>query len=85
MQGYFKDRRHEFDSILVYETSNWIANEVKLIAMQQGMGFVDPREALRLSGKLVHGPKDYKHFNKAGYEILTTAILNHLQSAVNTK
>ena len=50
-----------------------------------GVGFVDPREEMRTSLRLLHGPKDQPHFNRAGYEILAAAVLNHLPAALGTK
>jgi len=82
-QRYYRDRVSEFTPDKVRSNSNWIASEVAKIARQHGIRFIDPRDELRSSGKLLHGPKDFKHFNRTGYEILAGTIIKAL-SGQNT-
>jgi hypothetical protein len=50
---------------------------VKSIAMAQDLGFIDTRQQIKAvsAQKLIHGPKDWRHFNRAGYEALAQSIV----------
>lgn len=56
--------------------SNELADRVKSIAVAQGLGFIDTRSQIMAASaqKLIHGPKDWRHFNRAGYEALAQSI-----------
>lgn len=58
--------------------SEELAGNIRTFAAEQGIAFVDTRPALRRAavGSLLHGPRDWNHFNRAGYEALTRAILD---------
>ena len=44
-----------------------------------GAGFTDARPiAAAASERLIHGPRDWKHLNRVGYEALARAILGGL-------
>jgi lysophospholipase L1-like esterase len=49
---------------------------VRAVAERQGLRFLDATGDLRLAARaeLVHGPRDWKHFNRAGYEALGRAV-----------
>jgi hypothetical protein len=53
---------------------------VRQIAERNGMAFVDATPHLRAvtRDRLVHGPRDWKHLNRAGYEALARAVLTVL-------
>jgi nucleotide-binding universal stress UspA family protein len=61
--------------------SERICARVADIAAAVGVDFLDPRPALRAVARdrLIHGPGDWKHFNRAGYEALGRAITQALE------
>jgi hypothetical protein len=79
VNNYRPGRADEFNPEHVYKTSDWIANEVRDIASELEIGFIDIRNALRSAGTLVHGPNSYL-LNKNGYEILSEVILEYLRT-----
>ncbi len=56
--------------------SDLICQELSAIAARQGMRFVDTRPALRAAarGALIHGPLDWRHFNRTGYTRLGETV-----------
>jgi len=56
--------------------SNELADRVKSIAVAQGLGFIDTRPQIMAASaqKIIHGPKDWRHFNREGYEALAQSI-----------
>jgi hypothetical protein len=69
-------RPRSYPASLIQERSNEIAGRVKAIADSMGLPFLDTRPSLKKAAtdKLIHGPKDWKHFNETGYEILGREI-----------
>ena len=65
----------------VERQSERICARVADIAAAVGVDFLDPRPALRAVARdrLIHGPGDWKHFNRAGYEALARAIAQALE------
>jgi hypothetical protein len=66
--------------------SDRICARVADIAAAVGVDFLDSRPALRAFGRdrLVHGPGDWKHFNRAGYETLGRTIAHALEGGRTT-
>jgi len=58
------------------ERSNEVATRIHSIAQKQAIPFIDTRPQIRAaaSREIIHGPKDWLHFNKRGYEALANAI-----------
>ncbi len=56
--------------------SDEIANKVKTAAMAYNLDFIDARPQVKAAAALekIHGPKDWRHFNRKGYETLSLAI-----------
>ena len=48
----------------------------KTISLARGASFLNTTKSLRrgVSQEFIHGPVDWDHFNKAGYEALSTDI-----------
>jgi len=67
----------------VTQRSDVIAGRVARIAQARGVGFVDTRPRLRAAAAEapVHGPRDWRHFNRRGYEALADAVASHLVCA----
>ena len=53
---------------------------VARVCASSGLAFIDPRPDLRSATQtgFVHGPRDWKHFNRRGYTVLAEAIAHEL-------
>ena len=53
-----------------------ICESIKTISLARGASFLNTTKSLRkaASQEFIHGPVDWDHFNKAGYEALSTDI-----------
>lgn len=62
--------------------SDLIAAGIAAAARRQGALFIDARPALRAAAALaaIHGPRDWKHFNRRGYTILAEAAAEGLSA-----
>ena len=60
--------------------SNFVCGSLARLAQSLDIGFVDARERLwpLAREQLIHGPRDYSHFNRAGYTALAHAIAGAL-------
>lgn len=56
--------------------SNDICRRLRDITLGLGAGFVDARPAMRELGiqKIIHGPRDWRHFDRAGYTHLGETV-----------
>ena len=56
--------------------SNEVATRIQSIAEKLAIPFIDARPQIGSAGRqeIIHGPKDWLHFNKRGYEVLANAI-----------
>ncbi|TAN46510.1 MAG: SGNH/GDSL hydrolase family protein [Methylococcaceae bacterium] len=63
----------------LWQRSQLLCRRVQQIAQGMGAAFVDARKAVRAAAQngLVHGPRDWLHFNQAGYQALVAAIVDH--------
>lgn len=81
INDYYKDPRRSPERIQsssqIRKNSDAICQQVRSIALQRGMGFVDPRGRLRAVAKdrYIHGPIDWNHFNRLGYETLSEELI----------
>jgi hypothetical protein len=73
-------------SAAVGRQSDRICTRVAEIAAAVGVEFLDSRPALRAIARdrLIHGPGDWKHFNRTGYEALGRAIAQALEGRRTT-
>lgn len=64
----------------VYEQSNTIAESIYKVCRDNGIAFIDTRKALRDAAlkQTIHGTKDWKHFNKYGYQVFGNSIISSL-------
>jgi hypothetical protein len=62
----------------VYSQSDTIARNIEKVCRDNGLTFIDTRGTLRAaaSKQVIHGPKDWKHFNKTGYEVFADSIIS---------
>jgi hypothetical protein len=63
--------------------SNLMCDLLRAATLTHGAAYVDARPALRKAAKtrLLHGPIDWSHFNKAGYHILAEIVVQQLTGA----
>jgi hypothetical protein len=81
IHDYYADKHHQDSHIqpshLIEERSNYICARVREIATRRVAGFIDSRARLRSVAKNnpVHGPLDWNHFNRLGYETLSVDLI----------
>lgn len=75
-------RQLEFPAEAVAVRSNQLCRMVREAAATTGAGFLDTRPALRevAESQAVHGPRDWGHYNRLGYETLALAIYDYLKA-----
>lgn len=66
-----------------YAKSQKICQRIRMISLGQSVGFVDTRSALRNAAakQALHGPRDWNHFNEAGYRLLGNLMAAHLDDS----
>jgi hypothetical protein len=64
------------------QRSDEIAGRVKTITESLGLVFIDTRSDIRAvsARQIIHGPIDWAHFNRSGYEALAQSIISGLIS-----
>lgn len=76
-QKYFSDNNQ--NSVAKEELeklSKYIRLKIKKFSIRQDIKFLDMTDTLKKKSleTMIYGPKDYKHFNKYGYEIISNQI-----------
>ena len=76
------DRPHLFDPPFLQARSDSLCADVAAIAEELGLPFRDARPALRAQGseRFLHGPRDWKHLNRTGYEVLAAEAVVLLEA-----
>jgi hypothetical protein len=69
----------------IHRMSDELCNQLALVASRLGTTFLDLRPYVRLRAKenSLHGPNDWHHFNRRGYETLGSAVAEGLRQTVN--
>jgi hypothetical protein len=77
----YENRDDTYSAELVRKRSDMICALVEKIALKYHFDFIDSRPVIWESSAnhLLHGPVDWKHFNKQGYTVLAEAIIKHIQ------
>jgi hypothetical protein len=67
------------------QNSNLIADLVQKSATSQGLAFLDARPTMRAlaATTVIHGPRDWAHFNEAGYRALGALVAAHVTAPVS--
>jgi hypothetical protein len=80
IRRYVIDRPKVYPSGRVAEYSNAICRLIRAAAVNHDAGFLDLRPAMRAASarNIVHGPRDFEHFNKVGMEVLGQAVAERL-------
>ena len=70
----------------IYAASQRTCEQVRALTLAQGVRFLDTRPVLRAAGAkaLIHGPRDWNHFNEAGYRVLGEALAATLGDPAST-
>jgi len=65
----------------MYKNSSYIAARVKELAEKNAMCFIDIRDNFRnaTENEIIHGPKDWKHLNMHGYQLLARSVYEGLK------
>jgi hypothetical protein len=63
--------------------SELIRSEIEAIALRRNLDFIDTTDAVTALAKteILHGPRDWKHMNSRGYELIAKVIATHRRSA----
>ena len=64
----------------IYVNSQKICEQVRAVTLAQSVAFMDARPILRAAAIVhpLHGPRDWNHFNEAGYRVLGKLVADHL-------
>jgi hypothetical protein len=70
----------------VLRTSDLVCNMVRTIALEHHAKFLDARPALRAAAttQVVHGPRDWFHFNEAGYRTLGNLVVERMRGGAES-
>jgi len=73
-----------FATSLIKPANRKLATQTENIAKKSGFEFLDTTADLYNLGQkeFIHGPVDWKHFNRAGYEQLGKSVANYLQKDI---
>jgi hypothetical protein len=77
VQKYFSDNSQNlFTKEELEKLSKYIRLKIKKFSIKQDIKFLDVTDTLKKKSLeiMIYGPKDYKHFNKYGYEIISNQI-----------
>jgi len=76
IQPYVTGRATRYPRVQVAQSSNAICELIRTATIADGAGFLDLRPAVRVAGAhdMLHGPRDFKHFNRKGMEVLGQAV-----------
>ncbi len=76
IQPYAEGRATRYPSTQVTLASSAICELIRTATIADGAGFLDLRPAVRVAGAhdMLHGPRDFKHFNRKGMEVLGQAV-----------
>jgi len=79
----FPGRQHEFSAAVVEARSRTLRRRLAQITARVGVRFVDatPRVREASDSRLLHGPKDWRHFNREGYLVLGRVASRCLEDA----
>jgi hypothetical protein len=80
IQQYKKEGPSRYPVSRVAEDSNRICLMIRAASSSHGTGFLDLSPAIRLASDraVVHGPRDFKHFNRLGMEVLGSAVAERI-------
>jgi hypothetical protein len=85
IQRYVMDRATRYPKERVAEYSNAVCLLIRAATIGQGAGFLDLRPAIRTASArdILHGPRDFKHFNRKGMEVLGQTVAERINQPLS--
>jgi hypothetical protein len=82
VQRYLSGRAVRYPSERVAKASDEACHLIRAVSIANGAGLLDLRPAIRAASihEILHGPRDFKHFNRRGMEVLGQAINERVNS-----
>src|SRR5205085_10834295 len=70
----------------IYAASQRTCEQIRALTLARGARFIDMRPALRAAGAttVIHGPRDWNHFNDAGYRVLGETLAQTIDAPAST-
>jgi GDSL-like Lipase/Acylhydrolase family len=70
----------------IYSASQRACERIRELSRARGARFIDMRPALRAAaaGAVIHGPRDWNHFNAAGYRVLGETLAGMIDDRAST-
>jgi hypothetical protein len=70
----------------IYAASQRTCEQIRTLTVARGARFIDMRPALRAAAAMtvIHGPRDWNHFNDAGYRVLGETLAATIDNPVST-
>jgi len=71
----------------IFAASQRTCEQIRRLSLAQGVRFLDMRPVLRAAAAktLIHGPRDWNHFNDAGYRVLGEALAGTIDGTESTQ
>ena len=84
-QNLFSDSATQFTVSAVEQRHAWMVEQIAQASQKQGVAFVDTTADLRqaANAQMMHGPRDWNHFNRRGYEVLGESVARQLPALKN--
>jgi hypothetical protein len=80
IQQYVTGRPTRYPKERVAEYSNATCLMIRAATIAQGAGFLDLRATIRTTSarEILHGPRNFKHFNRKGMEVLGQTVAERM-------
>ena len=71
----------------IYAASQRTCEQIRALTLSRGVRFIDMRPTLRAAAaaEVTHGPRDWNHFNEAGYRVLGETLVRMADDGASTE
>jgi hypothetical protein len=71
----------------IYAASQRTCEQIRRLTLAHRARFIDMRPALRAAAAttVIHGPRDWNHFNEAGYRVLGETLARTINDTASTE